>query len=108
METENTRTGALSTYSLAERDRRWDLARRLMEETGVEVLRVHGELLAEVCVPIGMEETQHQVSIALGDVHEAFERAAQVARRAYDAGLEQRRYPLTAQLLRVPGESARA
>lgn len=45
-------------------------------------------VLAEVFVSYGMKETQHQVSIAVGDVHPEIERAAEVARASYDAGLE--------------------
>ncbi len=45
-------------------------------------------ILAEVFVQFGMKETQHQVAIALGDVHRDFERAARLARQSYEAGLE--------------------
>jgi Xaa-Pro aminopeptidase len=41
----------------------------------------------EVFCAFGVRATQHQVCIAVGDVHEDFERAAQVARDCYDAGL---------------------
>lgn len=36
----------------------------------------------------GGRHTQHQVTIAVGDVHEDFWRAGDVARESYDAGLE--------------------
>jgi Xaa-Pro aminopeptidase len=42
---------------------------------------------AEVFCNFGMRATQHQVTMAIGEVHEDFERAAVVAREAYDAGL---------------------
>lgn len=42
---------------------------------------------AEVFSNFGGRHTQHQVTIALGEVHEDLERAAAVARAAYDAGL---------------------
>jgi Xaa-Pro aminopeptidase len=45
-------------------------------------------VLAEVFVQFGMKETQHQVAIAVGDVHPDFRRAFDVARAAYDSGLE--------------------
>ena len=41
----------------------------------------------EVFCAFGMRATQHQVTIAVGDVHDDFHRAAQVARDCYDAGL---------------------
>ena len=42
----------------------------------------------EVFCAFGMRATQHQVTIAVGDVHEDYDRAAKVARNCYDAGLE--------------------
>jgi Xaa-Pro aminopeptidase len=51
------------------------------------VLR-HGDVIsAEVFSHFGGRHTQHQVTIALGEVHEELARAAGVARAAYDAGL---------------------
>jgi len=44
-------------------------------------------VLAEVSCSHGMREAQVQVAIALGDVHPDFERAAEVARASYAAGL---------------------
>ncbi|MGF6885666.1 Xaa-Pro aminopeptidase [Nocardia sp. GAS34] len=44
-------------------------------------------ILAEVFCQFGMRETQHQVAIAVGEVHPDIETAAQVARASYDAGL---------------------
>jgi Xaa-Pro aminopeptidase len=44
-------------------------------------------ILAEVFSAFGMRATQHQVAIAVGEVHPDVERAAAVARSAYDAGL---------------------
>jgi Xaa-Pro aminopeptidase len=44
-------------------------------------------ILAEVFAYSGMKETQHQVAIAVGDVHPDAERAEQIARASYDAGL---------------------
>jgi Xaa-Pro aminopeptidase len=47
-----------------------------------------GDIVAgEVFSRFGMRDTQHQVIIAVGDVHPDFERAAAVARASYDAGL---------------------
>ena len=43
---------------------------------------------AEVFSTFGMRQTQHQVAIAIGKVHEDIERAARVARESYDAGLD--------------------
>ncbi|WP_236787839.1 M24 family metallopeptidase [Amycolatopsis sp. GM8] len=45
-------------------------------------------MIAEVFCLFGMHQTQHQVTIAVGDVHEDVERAAGVARASYDAGLK--------------------
>jgi Xaa-Pro dipeptidase len=45
-------------------------------------------VMAEVFSSLGMLETQHQPSIAVGKVHADYERAAEVARASYDAGLE--------------------
>lgn len=44
-------------------------------------------VLAEVFTSFGMLETQHQPTIAVGKVHEDFEKAAKVARASYEAGL---------------------
>ncbi|GAA5043122.1 M24 family metallopeptidase [Nocardia callitridis] len=44
-------------------------------------------IYAEVFSNFGGRHTQNQVTITVGDVHEDFHRAAQVARAAYDAGL---------------------
>lgn len=44
-------------------------------------------VMAEVFVSFGMKETQHQVSIAVGDIHPDVQRAADVAGHAYEAGL---------------------
>jgi Xaa-Pro aminopeptidase len=45
-------------------------------------------VLAEVFCSVGMLETQHQPTIAVGAVHEDVERAGRVARTSYEAGLE--------------------
>ena len=42
---------------------------------------------AELFCNVGGRHTQHQVLIAIGEVHEYVERAASVARAAYDAGV---------------------
>ena len=48
-----------------------------------------GDLIAtEVFCRSGMLQTQHQVMIAIGEVHEDYARAASVARACYDAGLK--------------------
>ncbi|KAN0115413.1 peptidase [Hyaloscypha variabilis] len=45
-------------------------------------------IYAEVFSNFGSRHTQHQVLIAVGEVHEDFKRAARVARAVYDAGLQ--------------------
>jgi len=42
---------------------------------------------AEVFSSLGMLETQHQPTIAVGEVHADYERAAEVARASYEAGV---------------------
>ncbi|MEU3216455.1 M24 family peptidase [Streptomyces sp. NPDC006971] len=51
------------------------------------VLEEGDVVLAEVFAYAGMKETQHQVAIAVGDVHPDALRAEQIARDAYEAGL---------------------
>ena len=47
-----------------------------------------GDLIsAEVFSSFGMRQTQHQVTITIGEVHADFERCARIARACYDAGL---------------------
>jgi len=55
-------------------------APRLIEEGDV--------ILAELFSTFGMRETQHQVAIAVGAIHADLERAAGVARAAYDVALD--------------------
>ncbi len=45
-------------------------------------------ILAEVFCNFGMLETQHQPTIAVGAVHPDFMKAAEVARKSYEAGLK--------------------
>jgi Xaa-Pro aminopeptidase len=45
-------------------------------------------VIGEVFSSLGMLETQHQVTIAVGRVHPDYERAAEVARASYEAGLD--------------------
>ena len=45
-------------------------------------------ITSELFCNFGGRHTQHQVTIAIGEVHEDYERAAKVARAMYDAGLE--------------------
>ncbi|MEL7833519.1 M24 family metallopeptidase [Fodinibius sp. Rm-B-1B1-1] len=45
-------------------------------------------VLAEVFSSFGMLETQHQPAIAVGEVHPDFEKAAKVARKSYENGVE--------------------
>lgn len=52
------------------------------------VLQNGDVIYAEVFSNFGGRHTQNQVTITVGDVHEDFHRAAEVARAAYDAGLE--------------------
>jgi len=51
------------------------------------VIKEGDVVLAEVFASLGMLETQHQVSIAVGSVHPAFEVAAEAARKSYEAGV---------------------
>lgn len=47
-----------------------------------------GDVVAgEIFSSLGLLETQHQVTVAVGKVHPDYERAAEVARAAYDEGL---------------------
>ena len=55
-------------------------APRVIEDGDVVV----GELFSS----LGMLETQHQVTVAVGKVHADYERAAEVARASYEAGLD--------------------
>jgi Xaa-Pro aminopeptidase len=48
-------------------------------------------ILAELFSTFGMRETQHQVAIAVGDIHPDLERAAAVAHAAYEVALEKLR-----------------
>lgn len=52
------------------------------------VLEDGDTIKAEVYCNFGMRMTQHQAAIAIGPVHEDFQRAADVARASYDAGLQ--------------------
>ncbi|MGD8415585.1 MAG: M24 family metallopeptidase [Pseudomonadales bacterium] len=45
-------------------------------------------VVAEVFSSLGMLETQHQPTVAVGRVHPDYERAAETARASYEAGLE--------------------
>ncbi len=48
-----------------------------------------GDIVAgEVFSSLGMLETQHQPTVAVGKVHADYERAAEVARASYEAGLD--------------------
>ena len=42
---------------------------------------------SEVFCNFGLRDTQHQVTIAIGRVHEDYDRAEDIARQSYDAGL---------------------
>jgi Xaa-Pro dipeptidase len=55
------------------------------------VIEIGDLVMAEVFSSLGMLETQHQPAIAVGKVHPDFERAADVARESYEAGLEKLR-----------------
>ncbi len=48
-------------------------------------------ILAEIFSTFGMRETQHQVAIAVGPIHADLERAAAVARAAYEVALNELR-----------------
>ncbi|MFC0111408.1 M24 family metallopeptidase [Kibdelosporangium aridum] len=52
------------------------------------VLQDGDVIYAEVFSQFGGREAQNQVTIAVGDVHDDFHRVGDVARAAYDAGLE--------------------
>jgi Xaa-Pro aminopeptidase len=51
------------------------------------ILREGDVISAEVFSHFGGRHTQHQATITIGDPHEDLQRAAEVARAAYDAGL---------------------
>ncbi|WP_342627527.1 M24 family metallopeptidase [Nguyenibacter vanlangensis] len=51
------------------------------------ILQTGDIILSEVFTFFGMMETQHQPAIALGTIHPEIERAAEVARASYEAGL---------------------
>lgn len=65
---------------------------------------------AEVFSHFGGRHTQHQVTIALGEVHDDVERAANVARAAYDAALRAlrpgRKFGDVVEDVREPGTAA--
>ncbi|MFJ9371084.1 M24 family metallopeptidase [Nocardia sp. NPDC101769] len=52
------------------------------------ILEAGDVVMAEVFSRFGMKETQHQVAIAIGDAHPDVYAAAEIARRAYESGLE--------------------
>jgi Xaa-Pro aminopeptidase len=52
------------------------------------VLRGGDVVYAEVFSQFGGRHTQHQATVAIGEVHEDYWRAGEVARRAYEAGLD--------------------
>jgi Xaa-Pro dipeptidase len=45
-------------------------------------------VLAEISTSFGMLETQHQPTVAVGEVHPDFEKAAKIARKSYEIGLD--------------------
>lgn len=51
------------------------------------IIREGDVILAEVFSSFGMLETQHQVTIAVGNVHSDFEKAARAARKSYENGV---------------------
>ncbi|TKV07671.1 M24 family metallopeptidase [Citrobacter sp. wls619] len=55
--------------------------------SAVRELKSGDVVMAEVFSHYGMLHTQHQVTIAIGEVHEDIERAAAIARECYLAGL---------------------
>ncbi|NJP97738.1 M24 family metallopeptidase [Nonomuraea sp. FMUSA5-5] len=67
-------------------------------------------VLAEVMCFYGMKETQHQVAIAIGEVHRDAVRAATVARASYEAGLQAlrpgRRFGEVVEAMRAPLDEA--
>lgn len=74
------------------------------------VLQEGDYIATEVFCGFGMHQTQHQVAIAIGQVHAEFEEAALVARASYDAGIEALRPGVTfgevAEAMLKPTESA--
>lgn len=70
-----------------------------------------GDYIAtEVFCGFGMRQTQHQVAIAIGEVHEDFERAAVIARKCYEVGLDKlragRRFHEVTEAMLAPVEAA--
>jgi Xaa-Pro dipeptidase len=68
-------------------------------------------VMAEVFSSLGMLETQHQPSVAVGIVHPDFERAAETARASYEAGLQAlrpgRRFGEVVEAMKEPLKTAR-
>ncbi|MGW0650840.1 M24 family metallopeptidase [Streptomyces umbrinus] len=74
------------------------------------VLQEGDVITAEIFGQFGMRATQHQVAIAVGEVHEDIERAARVAVDCYQAGLDamraKRRFGDVAEAMLAPLEEA--
>ncbi|MER6952379.1 M24 family metallopeptidase [Streptomyces sp. NPDC002623] len=74
------------------------------------ILQEGDVITSEIFCQFGMRATQHQVAIAVGEVHEDIERAARVARDCYQAGLEtmraKRRFGDVAEAMLAPLEEA--
>lgn len=74
------------------------------------ILREGDVITAEIFCQFGMRATQHQVAIAVGEVHEDIERAAHVAQACYRAGLDtlraKRRFGDVAEAMLAPLEEA--
>jgi Xaa-Pro dipeptidase len=70
-----------------------------------------GDIVAgEIFSSLGMLESQHQVTVAVGKVHEDYERAADVARAAYETGVDTlrpgRTFGEVAEAMQVPLKKA--
>ncbi|GAA3546263.1 M24 family metallopeptidase [Amycolatopsis ultiminotia] len=74
------------------------------------VLREGDVIVTETFCNFGMRTSQHQLTIAIGEVHEDFERGAEVARECYAAGmrtlLPRHRFGEVADAMYAPVESA--
>ena len=66
----------------------WSLPSWTYRPHSPRVIEEGDVLLAEVFCSFGMLETQHQPTIAVGNVHPDFEKAAVAVRESYEAGLE--------------------
>jgi len=73
----------------------WGLPAWTYRPEAPRTIREGDVILAEVFSSFGMLETQHQPAIAVGEVHQDFERAAKAARASYERGVDSLRDGIT-------------